>query len=282
MIFIYLHLLPLPLPLIYYLHYLHKKKTTLKIPPSSSSSSSSPTPHSPLLLPIGIWYFLQNILKHTFSKEINQYILNSFLRDRLWDTRLQKHSNAFWTPSLRTIFEIHFEIFLPCSFLGGDRRLPLLLALHLCLDFTSEMNESLIKDAFFKPCFDTQLMAFPSELSYSPATPYHPSPWPSTTQHLFQHLSLHLCLHLHLLFHQNNPSTMQYNWLESETQCALMHSVLNSLRNHLWFNWLKDTETWSWNIMLQITYLSSSLSSLYTTLLTSPPPPSPPLLPSPL
>ena len=162
---------------------------------------------------------------------------------------------------------IHFEIFLPCSFLGGDRHPPLLLALHLCLDFTSEMNESLIKDAFFKPCFDTQPMAFPSELSYSPATPYHPSPWPSTTQHL--------CLCLHLLFHQNNPSTMQYNWLENET---IMHSVLNSLRDRLWFNQLKDTETWSWNVMLRITYLSSSLSPLYTTLLTSPPP----LLPSPL
>ena len=53
-----------------------------------------------------------------------------------------------------------------------------------------------------------------------------------------------------------------------------MHSVLNSLRDRLWFNQLKDTETWSWNVMLQITYLSSSLSSLYTTLLTSPPPPS--------
>ena len=41
----------------------------LKFPPSSSSSFF-PTPHSPLLLPLGIWYFLQNILKHTFSKEI--------------------------------------------------------------------------------------------------------------------------------------------------------------------------------------------------------------------
>ena len=59
---------------------------------------------------------------------------------------------------------------------------------------------------FFKPCFDTQPMAFPSEVSYSPAAPHRPSPWPSTTQHL--------CLRLHLhLFHQNNPSTMQYNWL---------------------------------------------------------------------
>ena len=145
------------------------------------------------------------------------------------------------------------------------------------------MNESLIKHAFFKPCFDTQPMAFPSEVSYSPSTPHCPSPWPSTAQHL-SIPNLHLCLRLHLLFHQNNPSTMQYNWLESETQCAIMHSVLNSLRDHLWFNRLKDTETWSWNVMLWITYLSSSLSSLYTTLLTSPPPPppSPPLLPSPL
>ena len=145
------------------------------------------------------------------------------------------------------------------------------------------MNESLIKHAFFKPCFDSQPMAFPSEVSYSPAAPHHPSPWPSTAQHLrIPNLHLHLCLHL--LFHQNNPSTMQYNWLESETQCAIMHSVLNSLRDHLWFNRLKDTETWSWNVMLWITYLSSPLSSLYTNLLTSPPPPppSPPLLPSPL
>ena len=160
-------------------------------------------------------------------------------------------------PSLRYIS----KYFLPCSFLRGDRCRPLLLALHLHLDFTSEMNESLIKYAFFKPCFDTQPMAFLSELNYSPAAPYRPSPWPSTTQHLCQHL----CLCLHLLFHQNNPSTMQYNWLESET---IMHSVLNSLRDCLWFNWLKDTETWSWNVMLWITYLSSSLSSLYTTLLT--------------
>ena len=145
------------------------------------------------------------------------------------------------------------------------------------------MNESLIKHAFFKPCFDTQPMAFPSEVSYSPAAPHCPSPWPSTVQHL-RIPNLHLRLRLHILFHQNNPSTMQYNWLESETQCAIMHSVLNSLRDRLWFNRLKDTETWSWNVMLRITYLSSSRSSLYTTLLTSPPPPppSPPLLPSPL
>ena len=33
---------------------------------------------------------------------------------------------------------------------GGDRHPPLLLGLHLHLDITSEMNESLIKDAFFK------------------------------------------------------------------------------------------------------------------------------------
>ena len=78
------------------------------------------------------------------------------------------------------------------------------------------MNESLIKHAFFKPCFDAHPMAFPSEVSYSPAAPYHPFPWPSSTQLL--HILLHRCLH------QNNPSTMQYNWLESETQCASMHS----------------------------------------------------------
>ena len=109
------------------------------------------------------------------------------------------------------------------------------------------MNESLIKHAFFKPCFDTQPMAFPSEVSYSPAAPYRPFPWPSSTQLL--------CILLHRCLHQNNPSTMQYNWLESETQCALMHSGLNSLRDRLWFNQLKDTETWSWNAMLRITYL---------------------------
>ena len=28
-----------------------------------------------------------------------------------------------------------------------------------------------------------------------------------------------------------------------------MHSVPNSLRDRLWFNRLKDTETWSWNVM---------------------------------
>ena len=152
------------------------------------------------------------------------------------------HSNAFWTPSQGTIFETHFKIFLPFSFIGGDRRPPLLLGLHLLrLHFTSEMNESLIKHAFFKPCFDTQPMAFPSEVSYSPAAPYRPFPWPSSTQLL--RILLHRCLH------QNNPSIMQYNWLESETQCALMHSGLNSLKDHLWFNRLKDTETWSWNVM---------------------------------
>ena len=146
-------------------------------------------------------------------------------------------------------------------------------------------NEWVINQrCLFKPCFDTQPMAFPSEINYSPAAPHCPPPWPSTSQHLripTLHLCLchHLCLCLHLLFHQNYSPTMQYNWLESETQCTLMPSVLNSLRDRLWFNWLKDTETWSWNVMLQITYLSSFL---YTTLLTSPPPPSPPLLPSPL
>ena len=140
------------------------------------------------------------------------------------------------------------------------------------------MNESLIKDAFFKPCFDTQPMAFFSEINYSPATHHCPSPWPSTVQHLCLHLCLHLHLHL-LLFYNNYLPIIQYNWLESETQCSLMHSVLNSLRDRLWFNRLKDTETWSWNVMLWITYLSHSLSSLNTTLLTSPPSP---LLPAPL
>ena len=138
-------------------------------------------------------------------------------------------------------------------------------------------NEWVINQrCLFKPCFDTQPMAFPSEINYSPAAPHCPSPWPSTAQHL--------CLCLHLLFFNNYLPTMQYNWLESETQYSSMHSVLNSLRNRLWFNQLKDTETWSWNVMLWITYLSHSLSSLNTTLLTSPPLPSPmllsPLLPS--
>ena len=106
-------------------------------------------------------------------------------------------------------------------------------------------NEWVINQrCLFKPCFDTQPMAFPSEINYSPAAPHCPSPWPSTAQHL---CIPNLCFHL--LFHHNYPPTMQYNWLESETQCALMHSVLNSLRDRLWFNRLKDTETWSWNVM---------------------------------
>ena len=142
-------------------------------------------------------------------------------------------------------------------------------------------NEWVINQrCLFQPCFDTQPMAFPSKINnYWPAAPHCPSPRPSAPQHLRLHLRLHL------LFHQNYPPTMQYNWLESETQCALMHSVLNSLRDRLWFNRLKDTETWvlKCNVMLQTTYLSSSLSSLNTTLLTSPPLlPSPPLRPSPL
>ena len=109
----------------------------------------------------------------------------------------------------------------------------------------------LIQRCLFKPCFDTQPMAFPSEINnYWPAAPHCPSPRPSAPQHLCLHLCLHLhlCLRLHL-FHCNYPSTIQYNWLESETQCALMHSVLNSWRDRLWFNRLKDTETWSWNVM---------------------------------
>ena len=127
-------------------------------------------------------------------------------------------------------------------------------------------NEWVINQrCLFQPCFDTQPMAFPSKINnYWPAAPHCPSPRPSAPQHLRLHLCLclhlclhlhlclclhlclrlHLCLHLHLFFHQNYPPTMQYNWLGSETQCALMHSVLNSLRDHLWFNWLKDTETW--------------------------------------
>ena len=106
-------------------------------------------------------------------------------------------------------------------------------------------NEWVISQrCLFKPCFDTQPMAFPSEINYSPATPHCPSPWPSTAQHP---RIPNLCSHL--LFHHNYPPTMQYNWLESETQCGLMHSVLNSLRDRLWFNWLKDTETWYWNVM---------------------------------
>ena len=119
-------------------------------------------------------------------------------------------------------------------------------------------NEWVINQrCLFKPCFDTQPMAFPSEINnYWPAAPHCPSPRPSAPQHPHLHLCLrlHLCLHLHLclrlhLFHRNFPSTIQYNWLESETQCALMHSVLNSWRDRLWFNRLKDTETWSWNVM---------------------------------
>ena len=140
--------------------------------------------------------------------------------------------------SLRYISKYSFHL----ASSGETGAPPLLLGLHLLrLHFTSEMNESLIKHAFFKPCFDTQPMAFPSEVSYSPAAPYRPFPWPSSTQLL--RIFLHRCLH------QNNPSTMQYNWLESETQCALMHSGLNSLRDCLWFNRLKDTESWSWNVM---------------------------------
>ena len=117
-------------------------------------------------------------------------------------------------------------------------------------------NEWVINQrCLLKPCFDTQPMAFPSEINnYWPAAPHCPSLRPSAPQHLRLHLCLRLCLRLHLclclhLFHRNYPSTIQYNWLESETQCALMHPVLNSWRDRLWFNWLKDTETWSWNVM---------------------------------
>ena len=86
--------------------------------------------------------------------------------------------------------------------------------------------------------------------------PHCPSPRPSAPQHL----CLYLCLRLHL-FHRNYPSTIQYNWLESETQCALMHSVLNSWRDRLWFNRLKDTETWSWNVMQCFESCTSPLPS---------------------
>ena len=125
---------------------------------------------------------------------------------------------------------------------GGVKHPPLLPGLHL-FNFTSAMNEwTLIKDAFLKPCFDTQPMPSISEIKYisnSPPTLYNPSPWPSTPQHI--------CLCLHLLFYNDYPPTMQYNWLESETQCALMHSLLNSLRDCLWFNWLKRY----WNLVLK-------------------------------
>ena len=125
--------------------------------------------------------------------------------------------NDFKNP---TLFLFFFP--LPCSFLRGDRCPPLLLGLYLCLDFTSEKNESLIKNAFFKPCFDTQPMAFPSEESYSPAGPHLPSPWPSTAQHL-------RIPRLRLLFHHNFPPTMQYNWLKSETQTVCFNAFCSEL-----------------------------------------------------
>ena len=170
----------------------------------------------------------------------------------------------------------------------GDSHPPLLLGLHLLsLDFTSEMNESLIKDAFLNPDLIHSQRHFLQNklLTCCPSLPLslaiHFPALCIPTLHLC--LCHHLCLCLHLLFYQNYSPTMQYNWLESETQCILMPSVLNSLRDHLWFNWLKDTETWSWNVMLQITYLSSlPLLPVHHPSYTSPPPPSPPLLPSPL
>ena len=154
-----------------------------------------------------------------------------------------------------SFIDLHFEIFLPCSFLRrGVRYPPLLLGLHHLFNFTSEMNESLIKDAFFKPSFDTQPMAFPSEINYSLATPHCPFPWPSTPQYLC------LCLCLHLLFYHNYPDAI-YNYLESETQCAVMHSVLNFLRDCLWVNRLK--RNWSlvlkWDASNHVTLLFSLL-----------------------
>ena len=98
------------------------------------------------------------------------------------------HSELLKGPSLRYILKYSYH-----AASSGETGAHLLLGLHLRLDFTSEMNESLIKDAFFKPCFDTQPMAFPSEVSYSPAAPHCPSPWPSTAQHL-SIPNLHLCL----------------------------------------------------------------------------------------
>ena len=156
------------------------------------------------------------------------------------------HSELLKGPSLRYISRYSYH----AASSGGQpptspSRPPLLPWFHF-------WNEWVINQrCLFKPCFDTQPMAFPSEINnYWPAAPHCPSLRPSAPQHLWLHLCLrlHLCLCLHL-FHHNYPSTIQYNWLESETQCALMHSVLNSWRDRLWFNWLKDTETWSWNVM---------------------------------
>ena len=51
--------------------YLQKKtKENLKFPPSDIFLFFPYPSLPPLLLPLGISYFLQNILKHTFSKEI--------------------------------------------------------------------------------------------------------------------------------------------------------------------------------------------------------------------
>ena len=75
-----------------------------------------------------------------------------------------------------SLIDLHFQIFSPCSFLGVVGHPPLLLGLHHLLNFTSEMNESSIKDAFFTPCFDTQPMAFPPEIKLLTCCPSLPFP----------------------------------------------------------------------------------------------------------
>ena len=111
-----------------------------------------------------------------------------------------------------------YKVFLLCSFLGGDRRPPLLLSLHLCLDFTSEMNESLIKDAFKTLLWYTangisfrnkQLLtcrpSLPfSEAIHSPAPP-HSSPPPHPPPHKwFCQLYYWLCPNYQVLFTASN------------------------------------------------------------------------------
>ena len=48
-----------------------------------------------------------------------------------------------------------------------------------------------------------------------------------------------------------------------------MHSVLNSWRDRLWFNRLKDTETWSWNVIQCFESCTSPLPSPPCTQLSS-------------